>query len=362
MPLLGIRVDEKYYIDCSPPFGCRTSALACERMSSAVLWLFKQQGFQALCYLDDFVGVASSLEEATCAYNALLALLSRLGLQVSLHKCIPPTTLLTWLGFSVDTRTMTVKIPKEKLSDTLLECKAWVPGMSASRRHLQRLVGRLKHISKCVPQAAKFFARILSALRKNPFIGKHPVPLDVFSDIEWFLRFSEMSNGVFLLPPLKPLTWEIECDSTLLAGGAYSPDKFFSELYTQQYISETSNIAQLEALNLIQALHTLLPENPEQYKIIVNTDNIASQQVLSSGSGKDPLLCVCARQLWLIAATYSTELVIVHKPGKDLLFADALSRAPTDPRFHKKASDLASQKNLQRVTITHSLHDLLSKI
>ena len=360
-PLLGIKVADKYYLDCSPPFGCRASAQACSRTTTAVLWMFKQQGFHAMCYLDDFVGVAASLEEATCAYQALLDLLSSLGLNVSPHKCIPPVKIITWLGFQIDTIKMIVEIPKQKLSDTLAECKQWAPNIPVSRRQLQRLIGRLKHVSKCLPQANKFFARILAALRASPFKGKHLLNPDIFDDIDWFLRFSETSNGICLLPPPILTNWEIECDSTLLAGGAYSKDKFYMERYTPQFKASTSNIAQLEELNLVQAVVSLLPDHPENYKITINTDNLASQQVLSSGSGRDKMLSACARQLWLLAALYSTELHIFHKSGKELVFADALSRAPTDPSYYSKALNYANEKGVKQIRVTHAI-SLLDKL
>ena len=95
-PLLGIRHDNAFYVDVCPSFGCRTSAMVCSRTTSAVVWLMRQRGFTVLCYLDDFVGVAKTEALAKEAYHTLLALLKYLGLNVSLHKCIEPTHLLTW--------------------------------------------------------------------------------------------------------------------------------------------------------------------------------------------------------------------------------------------------------------------------
>ena len=59
---------------------------------------------------------------------------------------------------------------------------------------------------------------------------------------------------------------------------------------------------------MVHALTHLLPTKPHEYTIIINTDNIASQQVLESGKGRDPILCACARQLWLLAANNNFEL------------------------------------------------------
>ena len=85
-------------------------------------------------------------------------------------------------------------------------------------------------------------------------------------------------------------------------------------------------ITQLEALNLVHALTYILPHNLHEYNILINTDNMASQQVLHSGKGHDPTLCACSRPLWLLPAKFNFDFKIVHTPGKDLILADALSR------------------------------------
>ena len=109
-------------------------------------------------------------------------------------------------------------------------------------------------------------------------------------DLEWFVRFAQEFNGVQLLPKAPRANWLIECDSTLLAGGTYSLTHFYEVQYPDSIISQHMSIMQLEALNLVHAVKFLLPPNPLQFTIVVNTDNSASQQVLESGKGRDGIL------------------------------------------------------------------------
>ena len=115
VPLLGISINN-IYLDIAPPFGCRTSALACARTMRVVLWLLRQKGFFCLCYLDDFVGLEATKERAKEAYAAFLTLTSQLSLAIALNKCSPPVPSITWLGFAVDANAMTVTLPREKKS------------------------------------------------------------------------------------------------------------------------------------------------------------------------------------------------------------------------------------------------------
>ena len=170
-------------------------------------------------------------------------------------------------------------------------------------------------------------SRILAALWNAPYRGKHPVPLDLRLDIGWFNTFARRFNGIVLLPPADRDTWVIQCDSSLKAGGAHSPAGFYSATYTISYLSKGYNIVQLEAINLIMALKALSPPEPSRFNIQVNTDNMTSQQVLETSSGRDPILCACSREIWLFAVCNSMTVTIWHKPGKELVFADAQSYA-----------------------------------
>lgn len=194
------------------------------------------------------------------------------------------------------------KIPPDRLEDVLSECERWSTKALASRKDLQRLAGRLQHIAKCIRPARRFMARILLALRETPARGRHLIRQDLKLDVAWFSKFARIFNGTVLIPPLGRDQWVIECDSSLKAGGGHSPGGFYSAPYSDQLLLKGYSIAQLEALNLVTALKALSPPVPAHYDIIVNTDNITSQQVLESGSGKDLFLCTCAREIWLFAA------------------------------------------------------------
>ena len=120
-------------------------------------------------------------------------------------------------------------------------------------------------------------------------------------------------------------------------------------------VSNNFSIVQLEALNLVHAVKFLLPDTLRQFKICVNTDNSASQQLLENGKGKDSLLCACARELWLHYARYNFELEIAYKPGSQPVIADALSRSQSSLVNQQKASQLWSNLSLKQIVIPFSL-------
>ena len=97
------------------------------------------------------------------------------------------------------------------------------------------------------------------------------------------------------------------------------------------------------------AVRTPIPEEPHNFKVIVNTDNAALQQVLEAGRGRDAILCACARQLWLLSALTNFELCIKHKPERDLVLADALSRRHNSVEMDKKWAELGRNLSLEEV-------------
>ena len=351
-PLLGIKFKGKHYTDIAPPFGCRTSSMACARTTNAVVYLLRKKGHYVQCYLDDFVGVARTLREANEAYTDFMSLTASLGLALSPSKCHPPTKSLDWLGFNISVEEMQVTIPRSKLHDVLNDCKKWMEKRSGTKKQLQKLAGRLQHIARCVEPARRFMSRIFDAIRDAPHRGSSPTTDPLRSDVGWFLQYAATSNGLVLLKTEEKEHWVIECDSSLRAGGAFSALHYYGTPYPASLTDAHTNIAHLEAINLIVAMKHLAPASPQNYKIVINTDNAASQQVLSSGAGRDPVLTACAREIWLFAASTACEIVVLHKPGRDLVLADALSRRPFDRSADVRAAGLLESLGLTEIPVS----------
>ena len=354
-PLYGITFGGSFYVDIALPFGCRSSGASCVRMTSALLWMLKKLGFHGLVYVDDFIGVEGSYLDAMKAFDAFLEICKRLSIDLSPDKCQPPTMKLVWLGFYLNSDDMTIAIPAHKLHTTVAEAEAWLTRPRATRRALQQLVGRLVHICSCVKPGRRFISRILNALSRAHFTQVVDVDQDLVRDVTWFVRYARYSNGVTILPPPERPKWLIECDSCLTGGGAFSPRNYFAEEYEKTFTTRFTSIHALEAVNLVEAVATLRPDPCEGYLISVNTDNQASATSLQTGKCSDPDLGLCSRELWLMAAVNNFDIEICHKPGIQLVLADALSRAHMSEVAAQVAAQQCTQLALHRVRVSHSI-------
>jgi hypothetical protein len=77
-------------------------------------------------YVDDFAGAEIS-SEALKAYQYMLCLLRRLGVEYSPAKCVAPSRTMVFLGKLYNTVDMTISIPSEKI-----RCKEKMYKASAS--------------------------------------------------------------------------------------------------------------------------------------------------------------------------------------------------------------------------------------
>ena len=159
--LLGLNWKGVTYIDAMLPFGSRYGAQIFQRLSDAIHHMMRRQGFTVLNYVDNFIGVATP-SVARRSYDALLKLLQKLGLEVSIKKLVSPATKVTCLGVDMESVERMVSIPDAKLREIVLSVKEWLQKHFCCKRQLQSLLGNLLYVHKCVKPG-----RMLEPLRRS---------------------------------------------------------------------------------------------------------------------------------------------------------------------------------------------------
>ena len=94
----------------------------------------------------------------------------RLNVPLAKEKTVAPTTIIEYLGLTIDTGKMIVKIPEHKISE-LKDKSMFVMGNSkVTLRTLQSLAGSLAFCTKALPAGRAFSRRIYAATSKakNP--------------------------------------------------------------------------------------------------------------------------------------------------------------------------------------------------
>ena len=134
-------------------------------------------------------------------------------------------------------------------------------------------------------------------------------------------------NGVSLIERCPLASHEpVELDSCLTGCGAIFGDSYYMEQYPPSILALQLPIHCLEIFNVVIAVRMWAPRWAGRL-INIWCDNAASVMVLQSGKGKDERMLKCAREIWAWAALYSVSLAVHHRPGKEMIIADALSQA-----------------------------------
>ena len=137
----------------------------------ALLWILtKKRITKGLHYLDDFVLVAGSREEALRQKQAMLSTFENLQVPIEQSKLEGPDTCLTFLGIEIDTDQLQLRLKHKKLVDLKALLAAYMGHISIPMKEVERLTGLLQFACKVVRPGRPFLHR-LYALQK---VGSHP--------------------------------------------------------------------------------------------------------------------------------------------------------------------------------------------
>ena len=118
--LLGMRWQDKVFVDTCLPFGLRSAPKIFNAMADALEWIIANKGRSfiefIIHYLDDFLfGGSPGSDSCRRSLDLALRMCSLLGFPVMTEKVFGPSTTLEFLGFLVDTISMEIRLPDVKL-------------------------------------------------------------------------------------------------------------------------------------------------------------------------------------------------------------------------------------------------------
>ena len=235
-PRLGMRWKEDNYIDATLPFGLRSAPKIFSALADGLLWILHKKGADlSIHYLDDFLllGPPGSLACAT-ALRTFLSLCEELGVPVAEEKTEGPVTTLTFLGIEINTQSMQLRLPSDKLQDLSARVGHWMrggtspsPRRTGKKRDLLSLIGLLNHAVSVVQPGRTFVRSLIDASTTVKSLEHHiHLSAQARADIAWWYTFVQSWNGISLLPALKPsqsihsdasgswgcgATWEASC-------------------------------------------------------------------------------------------------------------------------------------------------------
>ena len=155
---LSFTVGRKTYQFTCLPFGLTSAPWVFTKTLKPVAALGRELGIRMIIYLDDILLMGESKEQAQERVAALIYLLQCLGFVINTEKTITdPTQKLEFLGFMVNTMTMELSLPSEKLKKIRAESRKLLGAGQVSARALSRLIGKMSAANQVIPPAPLFY-------------------------------------------------------------------------------------------------------------------------------------------------------------------------------------------------------------
>ena len=207
--MMALKVDERnlvvikwkglYFVDLALPFGARSAPRIFTRFSDILEWIIKIHGSVTYIQhsLDDFLilgppGSSQCLE----GLERALCLCEELGVPIEQKKTVYPTTSLVFLGMQVDTESMELRVPVEKLERIRKLLDEWVLKKSGTKRSLLSLIGSLYFCCQAIVMGKPFVVRLgkraysVEKLHQTVFLGDKEV-----EDLMWWYYLLNSWNG-----------------------------------------------------------------------------------------------------------------------------------------------------------------------
>ena len=190
------------YLDTFLPFGLRSAPKLFNILAELLAWIVQRNGVTfSIHYLDDFLTMGPP-HSPTCTQNLHIftEVCVRLGVPLALEKVEGPSTCLTFLGITLDTSWMEIRLPEEKLLHIRNEILNWLPKKNATKREILSLVGLLQHATKVVKCGRTFVGwmyQYAAKVKEMSFFTR--LTKEFKSDLYWWHFFLTCWNGLSLL-------------------------------------------------------------------------------------------------------------------------------------------------------------------
>ena len=333
--------------DARLSFGLRCAPYIFTEISNFISSTMEKLGYSCVAnYLDDFLVFGTTFQDCQEAQMALISLLGELGFYVSWKKCASPATSIRYLGIIIDSMSMCLSLPEDKLEKLKHELEFFSTRTRASKKQIQRLCGIIAHCSKVIRGGRKFSRRIIDLLagltEDNPRIR---LSEEFKLDLNWWIEFAKDFNGQeFIISPNDGHGAVFATDSSLKGYGVVTEDDWMAgyfnsvdipqgiqsldashEHWDNIVVDDVSNINYLELVPIWLALRRYSYHWKDSHLLCLS-DNTQVVAMLKNGHSTNKMCMVLLRRIFWICAKNNIYVTSKHIAGKLNVMPDVLSR------------------------------------
>ena len=150
------------------PFRLKSSPRVFTKLMKPVVATLRKEGIVLIVYLDDFLLIDDSPTRLEAHVQRTTTLLHSLGYTVNEEKsALSPSQQVTFLGYDIDSTSMRLSLPPEKLGHIKSSILTLVPAGSVSLRGLSSVLGKLNAITTIV-RSVRYYCASIRFNSKSP--------------------------------------------------------------------------------------------------------------------------------------------------------------------------------------------------
>ena len=314
-----------YQFTCLPQ-GLASAPRLFTKLTKPVLAHLRARGLNIICYIDDCILMSPSLDQLKNDVAYAAAFFDSLGLTIHIAKSnLCPTTTIEFLGFLIDSISMTVTLTQGKKTKIQGLAQDILRKTSISIQTLAQFIGNVVAADIAVPHAPLYYK--LLEIERNDALTQHggdylasiTLSSDSLSLIQWWLdNIDSQSSPIQIKDP----DFEIFSDASLMGWGGS-----FEDLTTGGHWARRE-LAHINILELRAALFTLqsLCSECHDCHICLRMDNTTAVACVNKVGSTKPHLFSVVQELFSWALDRNIALSAVHIPGVDNVVADQASR------------------------------------
>ena len=331
------------------PFGLSCAPWTFTKVMKPLMALLRAWGVRIIIYIDDMLVLAESRELAAQQLETLLFLLEALGFIVNTEKShLYPIQKLEFLGLLVDSQSLQLALPREKLGQIRREAGLLCRKQLVTTRQLSQFVGKLNAATQALLVAPLFYRALQRDLQKALLQGdqnyNQPVLLskEAPEELDWWQNHLTNWNGRTV--SRTPAQVVIQSDASLTGWGAVCEGVSTGGSWDPQ---EQLHINCLELLVAELAMKTFL-KSRRGISVLLQLDNSTAVAYINNRGGTvSPVLTSLAKSLWLWALERDIIITAQHIPGVSNGIADGESRLERD-----KSDWMLSRGVFQKINLT----------
>ena len=313
-----------YMYDTMLMQGAKLSPMIFHRLSQSIQRYVKKQGITMIAYLDDFLLISKTYQEAIQHQIYCIKLLRRLGFSLAWEKVVGPTEKLTFLGVELNSIEMTIALPQEKIECFKEMLHTFSQKKRASRKQLEKLCGKLSWAASVIKAGRCYLRRIFNLLLPlcKPY-HKIQLTADFYADIQLWVSVMDHFPGKRIIHNHNVHTVFIDSCNTG-CGAIHGLDWLYVNWDMDLPDLAKAHINVKETVTSIFAVRRWAKKFKNS-KVVFFTDNTTARANISKGTSITPEIMPWLRELHYIATLYNFDIVSIHIPGEQMP-ADDVSR------------------------------------